>query len=131
LDQVFSQAKAKIRDVIDDAESYVKDVVAQLEQKMQKVVSSYDPALLTSAREIEGVIKRHTDRMEDLEVNIKSYIELVAGIVRYEPFKKKLSRVKMNRDDSERVIYRPRKINLPSETQHIDLGGFVPDKLIG
>lgn len=99
MDQVFAQAKAKIREVTDEAESYVKDVVAQLEQKMQKVVSSYDPALLTSAREIEGVITRHTDRMEDLEVNIKSYIELVAGIVRYEPIKKKHSRVKMNRDD--------------------------------
>ena len=83
---------------------------------MQKVVSSYDPALLTSAREIEGVITRHTDRMEDLEVNIKSYIELAAGIVTYEPIKKKHSRVKMNRDDWERVIYRPRMINMPSET---------------
>ena len=98
---------------------------------MKKVVSSYDPALLTSVREIESVITRHTDRMEDLEVNIKSYIELVAGIVRYEPIKKKHSRVKMNRDDWERVIYRPRKINLPTETQHIDLGGFLPDKMIG
>jgi hypothetical protein len=31
LDQVFAQAKAKIREVTDEAESYVKDVVAQLE----------------------------------------------------------------------------------------------------
>jgi hypothetical protein len=56
---------------------------------MQKILYSYDPALLTSAREIEAVITNSVNHLEEIEMNLKNYIDLSNTILRYEPFKKK------------------------------------------